>query len=60
MASEAMLVGRALVNAQVFSGSNYVFSMLRCSDMIKQSSSSRLPKQNDPDARAMLFKSTRM
>ena len=31
MASIAMLVGGALVNALAFSGSNFLFSMLRCS-----------------------------
>lgn len=33
MASIAMLVGGALVNALAFSGSNYLFSMLRSSDV---------------------------
>ena len=33
MASIAMLVDRALVNALAFSGSNYLFSMLRSSDL---------------------------
>jgi len=33
MASIAMLIGGALVNALAFSGSNYLFSMLRSSDI---------------------------
>ena len=33
MASIAMLVGGAKVNALAFSGSNYLFSMLRNSDL---------------------------
>ena len=33
MACIAMLVGGAMVNAQAFSGSNYLFSMLRISDL---------------------------
>ena len=33
MASIAMLVGGAMVNALAFSGSNYLFSMLRSSDL---------------------------
>ena len=32
MASIAMLVGGAMVSALAFSGSNYLFSMLRSSD----------------------------
>ena len=33
MASIAMLVGGAMVNALTFSGSNYLFSMLRSYDL---------------------------
>ena len=33
MASIAMLVGGAMVNALAFSGSNYLFAMLRSSDL---------------------------
>ena len=36
MASVAMLVGGALVNAVAFSGSNYLFSMLRSPDIDKE------------------------
>ena len=53
MASVAMIVGGALVNALVFSGSNYLFLYYidlalttSVSAMIKQSSSYRLFKQN--------------
>ena len=33
MATVAMLIGGALVNALAFSGSNYIFSLLRSSDL---------------------------
>ena len=36
MASIAMLVGGAMVNALAFSGSNYLFSMLRSSDLSEE------------------------
>ena len=36
MASIAMLVGGALVNALAFSGSNWLFSMLRSSGLVKE------------------------
>ena len=55
MVSVVMLLGGALVNALTFSGSNYLFSMLRSSGVDqerkrndKESSSYRLPKQTGP------------
>ena len=42
-----MLVGGDMVNALAFSGSNYLFSMLRSSDLNEeQSNSCRLRRQN--------------
>jgi hypothetical protein len=54
MASIAMLVGGALVNALAFSGSNYLFSMLRSSGVDEErkrhaTSSFRPRKPNGPE-----------
>ena len=53
MASIALLVGGAMVNALAFSGSNYLFSMLRSSDLNEErkrhdqaAESYRLRRQN--------------